>query len=140
MTGSRRLTGSSCSADYLTVPRLEFVDHKPMSRMPPTRSLLLVALVALMALNAAAAGATTRSSRLPKLGSEVFAGRAGVGWGTYKPNEIFNGGDPTGQIEDIDWSSWGGPTAIGYGTGLYVGPHSDVADGRPGRAELRAFD
>jgi hypothetical protein len=111
-----------------------------MSRMPRTKSLLIVVLATLMALNAAAADATTRSSRLPRLGSEAFAGRAGVGWGTYKPSEIFNGGDPTGRIEDIDWNSWGGSSAIGYGTGLYVGPDSDVADGRPGRAELRAFD
>jgi len=78
------------------------------------------------------------AARAPKLGSKVFAGQSGVGWGTYKPSEIFNGGDPTGRVQEIHWSSWGGPTAIGYGTGWYVGPNSDVADGRPARTELRA--
>ncbi len=108
--------------------------------MPRTKSLLVLVLVALMVLNAPAASAASGSARLPKLGSKVFAGQIGIGWGTYKPSEIFNGGDPTGRVQDIHWGSWGGPSAIGYGTGWYVGPHSDVADGKPGRAELRAFD
>jgi hypothetical protein len=108
--------------------------------MPRTKSLFLLAVVALLVLDAPAANATSGAARLPKLGSKVFAGQLGVGWGTYKPSEIFNGGDPTGRVQDIRWSSWGGPTTIGYGTGWYVGPNSDVAEGEPGRAELRASD
>jgi hypothetical protein len=86
----------------------------------------------------ASAAAKSTAARVPKLGSKAFVPQYGVGWGTYRPSEIFNGGDPTGLVQDIHWSSWGAPTAIGYGTGLYVAPNSDVADGVPARTELRA--
>lgn len=87
-----------------------------------------------------AAAASSTVARLPKLGSKVFAGRSGIGWGAYRPSEISNGGDPTGIVQAIHWDSWGGPTAVGFGTGWYVGPKSIVADGTPGRTELRASD
>ena len=37
------------------------------------------------------------------------------GYGTVQPARVFNGGDPTGDIWDITWSSWGGEQAIGRG-------------------------
>jgi len=64
----------------------------------------------------------------PVLGSTTFIPRIGVGWGTYKPKRIFNGGDPAGLIYGITWTSWGQPDAYGYGTGIL------------GTTELRAFD
>ena len=59
---------------------------------------------------------------LPTLGrqTELFTG--GVGFGEVKPRGIFNGGDPTATVTDITWKSWGGPQAIGTGTGYYAGP------------------
>jgi hypothetical protein len=51
----------------------------------------------------------------PVLGSESFAGTNGIGWGTYKPREIFNGGDPSGMIQAISWSTWGKAQTYGFG-------------------------
>jgi hypothetical protein len=51
------------------------------------------------------------------------------GYGHAKPRTIFNGGDPTGLVKKIHWTSWGGPQAIGSGTGFWVGPHQVVAQG-----------
>jgi hypothetical protein len=38
-----------------------------------------------------------------------------VGWGTYKPPEIFNGGDPSGMVSGIHWKDWGKKDAKGIG-------------------------
>jgi len=50
------------------------------------------------------------------LGSSVFAQPYGEGWGSSRPSLISNGGDPSGHVWHIHWSSWGGPAA--FGTGL----------------------
>jgi hypothetical protein len=52
------------------------------------------------------------------------------GYGHVKPRTVFNGGDPTGLVRDIRWSSWGGARAVGIGTAEWVGPHQGVAQGR----------
>jgi hypothetical protein len=52
------------------------------------------------------------------------------GYGHVKPGEIYNGGDPSGLICRIHWLSWGGSMAIGSATGLYIGPHQTVSQGR----------
>jgi PAB1-binding protein PBP1 len=44
------------------------------------------------------------------------------GYGTVQPARVFNGGDPTGDIWDITWSSWGGEQAIGTGTSYGIPP------------------
>ena len=56
------------------------------------------------------------SRRLAALGGR-FEGR---GFGQVKPSEVVLGGDPTGDIPEIAWSSWGGPEASGTGTSFYV--------------------
>ena len=48
------------------------------------------------------------------LGSKAFA-PLGEGWGTKKPAKIFNGGDPSGLVTQINWTRWGGAVAIGQG-------------------------
>jgi hypothetical protein len=59
------------------------------------------------------------------------------GWGLVKPTVIFNGGDESGQIADVRWESWGGPTAIGHGTASYaLGPTK--AHSVPARATVVA--
>jgi hypothetical protein len=56
------------------------------------------------------------------LGSRSFAGSQGAGWGTAHPREIFNGGDPSGLVTHIRWSSWGGPSASGRGKNAIFKP------------------
>jgi len=69
-----------------------------------------------MSAEPSANGTITLVARLqPVLGSESFAGQNGIGWGTYKPSEIFNGGDPSGMIQAISWSTWGKPQTFGFG-------------------------
>jgi hypothetical protein len=77
--------------------------------------------------------------RAPVLGSAVFAGRPGVGWGTYKPVEIFNGGDPSGMVREISWTGWGDTTAIGQGK-TYIFRSGGGYYPQAVRAELRASD
>lgn len=43
----------------------------------------------------------------------------GKGYGTTRPTLVHNGGGPTTGVKDITWSSWGGPTAEGVGTGTW---------------------
>ncbi len=64
----------------------------------------------------------------------------GVGFGEVEPTEVFNGGDPTGDVTDITWSSWGGPEAVGTGVSDYVAADQIVADGRPEPVRIVAFD
>jgi hypothetical protein len=82
-------------------------------------------------------GATGK--RVPVLGSATFVGRNGVGWGTYKPVEIFNGGDPSGMVSAISWTGWGHPTAIGFGKTYIFKPTGGYYP-EPVRVELRASD
>jgi hypothetical protein len=107
-------------------------------------SYILVTLVAAIGVGVGmpgTGGAASNTQRVPKLGSEIFAGGpASWGWGAYKPQEIYNGGDPTGRVQNIHWSSWGRRTAIGHGTGWYVPSNGDVAGGKSAQIELRAFD
>jgi hypothetical protein len=49
------------------------------------------------------------------LGGVVYGGEYGKGWGTAHPKTIYNGGDPSGLISDVHWSSWGGDVARGRG-------------------------
>jgi hypothetical protein len=61
------------------------------------------------------------------------------GYGQVKPRRIFNGGDPTGLVTDIHWLTWGRSQAIGTGMAEWVGPHQDVAGGRPQPARIVLF-
>jgi hypothetical protein len=49
------------------------------------------------------------------LGGVVYGGDLGEGWGNERPETIFNGGDLSGLISDVHWSSWGGAVARGHG-------------------------
>lgn len=45
------------------------------------------------------------------------------GYGQARPAIVFNGGDPSGRITDIQWQSWGGAEAVGKGVAGYsAGP------------------
>lgn len=56
------------------------------------------------------------------LGAQAFAPN-GTGWGTAEPAKIFNGGDPSGLITEVRWTSWGGATARGVGRNPIFKPH-----------------
>jgi hypothetical protein len=72
------------------------------------------------------------------LGVKTFAPH-GKGWGTVEPRELFNGGDASGSVTEIDWRSWGGPTAIGFGKNPIFKPGGGYY-GRLATIELRAED
>jgi len=57
------------------------------------------------------------------LGGVVYGGEHGEGWGTSNPETIYNGGDPSGLISDVHWSSWGGAVARGHGRNSIFKPH-----------------
>ncbi|HTW18655.1 MAG TPA: hypothetical protein VME70_00405 [Mycobacteriales bacterium] len=69
---------------------------------------------------ALAAGSTT--AQTPVLGVHHSFGPDSKGWGTARPKTLFNGGDPSGDITHIHWTSWGGKTAHGRGKNSVVKP------------------
>jgi hypothetical protein len=84
--------------------------------------------------SAAAAAAVPTLGRL----AGIFA-QGGQGFGQVKPAKIFNGGDPTGLVTGITWSTWGGPQATGSGMSDYVGPNQSVASGTQKPVTVVAF-
>jgi hypothetical protein len=75
----------------------------------------------------------------PALGRLAGVFAHGAGFGQVRPARIFNGGDPTGLVTRITWSSWGGGKAIGKGTTVYVAPGQSNAQGRQQRVTVVAF-
>jgi hypothetical protein len=84
---------------------------------------------------------TPPPAAVPTLGQPAgdFA-HGSSGFGQVKPSKIFNGGDPTGLVTDVTWSSWGGAQATGTGTSDYVGPNQSVAQGTEESATVVAFN
>lgn len=81
-------------------------------------------------------------SALPRPTAPILAGPWSTnqrGYGHAKPSVIYNGGDPTGLVTHIHWSSWGGAQAIGYGLSTYVAPDQVTAEGRLEHARIVAF-
>jgi len=85
------------------------------------RSRVIIA-VAVMFTLAVATASSFAAAPTVVLGSRAFAPH-GSGWGTAHPGEIFNGGDPSGFVSHIRWSSWGGPSASGQGKNAIFKPH-----------------
>jgi hypothetical protein len=100
---------------------------------------LLSALVLVVCALAATVAGSAAAAAVPVLGAKAFAAPYGKGWGTVEPKEIFNGGDPSGSVRDIEWSGWGNPSAIGYGLNPIFKPHGGYYR-KPARIELRATD
>lgn len=90
-----------------------------------------------------ASPATTAPGEVPTLGqmAGIFAtGGYGRGFGQVEPSDVYNGGDPTGQVTNIEWGSWGGPQATGAGISEYVGPNQMTVDGTEEPATIVAFN
>jgi hypothetical protein len=62
------------------------------------------------------------------------------GYGTVRPARVFNGGDPTGDIWDIAWSTWGGDQATGVGTSYWEPPGAGVAGSVKEPATIVAYN
>jgi hypothetical protein len=99
-------------------------------------ALILAAIVALAIPTAANAGWRLVTG-VPVLGSKQFSEPYGAGFGHPEPEVIFNGGDPSGEVSEIHWRSWGGPMAIGYGRNPIFRPAGGYYR-KLGRVELRA--
>jgi hypothetical protein len=99
------------------------------------RARILIPLVVVLCGLTAAASAYAAAN--PVLGAKSFAAPYGKGFGTPEPAEIFNGGDPSGSVTQIQWTGWGNPSAIGYGLNPIFKPHGGYYR-KPARIELRA--
>jgi len=95
-------------------------------------SVLMAALLTVAVSRAASPGTVV-------LGSSVYAGPSGAGWGTPHPSEIFNGGDASGLATHIKWSDWGGGVARGRGVNAILKPNGGYY-GKLVSIELRAYD
>ena len=62
------------------------------------------------------------------------------GYGSARPATISNGGDPTGIVTNVSWQSWGGPEAVGTGTGYYDPPNEPVSKAIKETATVVAFN
>lgn len=82
----------------------------------------------------------TTAAPAPTLGTLAGTFVHGAGFGQVEPAAMSNGGDPTGAVGSITWSSWGGPQAVGTGRSDYVGPNQSVASGTMEAVRIVAFD
>lgn len=80
----------------------------------------------------------TTSPQPVVLGSSSFA-PSGAGFGTGQPSEIFNGGDPSGHVSQIQWTGWGSPVAYGRGLSSIFRPQGGYYP-QLVAVELRAAD
>lgn len=101
------------------------------------RSLLILAVLTALLTATSLASAEEPAGEVPVLGSKQFSEPYGAGFGHPEPEVIFNGGDPSGEVSQIHWRSWGGPTAIGYGRNPIFRPKGGYYR-KLARVELRA--
>jgi hypothetical protein len=102
------------------------------------RIALILGLLGICLFGAASASAEEPSAvEVPILGSKAFSEPFGAGFGHAEPEIIFNGGDPSGEVSEIHWQSWGGPSAIGYGRNPIFRPKGGYFR-KLARVELRA--
>jgi hypothetical protein len=104
-------------------------------KIPISRRLAWLAVAVCLA-GVSAAGALGAQTQ-PILAGPWSMGQKG--YGHVRPVTIFNGGDPTGLVRYIHWTSWGGRQAIGEGIGTYVGPHQITAEGTQQIARIVLF-
>jgi hypothetical protein len=107
--------------------------------MPPSRILALVAPVLVAAFLAATLVPVADASDVgePVLGSPGHLAPAAKGWGKAHPRYVFNGGDPSGEVAQLEWRHWGAATATGRGVTWLLRPEGGYF-ARPGRIVLRA--
>lgn len=79
----------------------------------------------------------TEPANVPVLG-RIWALGGQQGYGQVRPTLIYDGGDPTGRLININWASWG--TARATGAGLGWTPGATVASGHWEPMHVVAFD
>jgi hypothetical protein len=77
--------------------------------------LLCAALPVVFTALPAAVSSGSAAPSSPVIGIHKSFGVSSAGWGRVRPKVLFNGGDPSGDITSIHWTSWGGRTAHGRG-------------------------
>jgi hypothetical protein len=143
--GVAALTG--CSAGAPPAPSARPATTTPAAAAGAAMAPGTVATPAASVTPVAAAAATSPAPQasgaapaaLPVLGRLAGVFTQGQGFGQVKPAEIFNGGDPTGLVTKLTWSSWGGSQAVGSGVSDYVGPGQSVATGKQKPVTVVAF-
>jgi hypothetical protein len=84
---------------------------------------------------------SSQSAEQPILGRFPSLDQKGqIGFGEVRPDHIHYGGDPTGNLRDITWQTWGGPQALGTGLGWWVPPDKAVGEGEEAPINLVAFE
>ncbi len=91
--------------------------------------------VSVCVLGAGSAAALATSST-PTLGSHL--GGPTKGFGRIRPKSVSLGGDPTGTVTKLRWSSWGKSVAVGSGSGFYVPPGEPTAGAVKATVRLKA--
>lgn len=91
---------------------------------------------------AAAESASTGSGDVPTLGLPDMGGDiyGTDGFGVARPSTVYYGGTSSGMVQEITWSTWGGETASGTGTGFYTAPGDIGAESTAETAEILAYD
>jgi hypothetical protein len=125
------LTGGAASSSLANSPTGSATPLKH-SRRSPSASPIRAAVPAPVTTNMVPGVPT-----LGQVGGNFFDGQ---GFGQVRPLTVYNGGDGTGRVTAITWASWGGPTAVGSGTGYWVGPNEPSAGASPQPATIEAFD
>ena len=98
---------------------------------PAAAALLAATLSPLADVDAAAAADE------PALGSSAHHAPVATGWGRPHPGHVFNGGDPSGEVAQLEWRHWGAARATGRGVTWLLRPEGGYY-ARPGRIVLRA--
>ena len=101
--------------------------------VPRRLPLLLLLASVLVLLPAAVASATPE----PALGSPGHLAPTAKGYGKAHPRYVFNGGDPSGEVAQLEWRHWGATTAKGRGVTWLLRPEGGYY-ARPGKIVLRA--
>lgn len=135
------LAAAGCSAvsHAATAPSAPTQGATTTIAPPPTPSPLPPTSVSTTSSPTGPASASPQAP-VPTLGQSVGVFAHGQGFGQVKPTKIFNGGDPTGLVTQVVWSSWGGAQAIATGISDYVGPGQTVAGGKEEPATVVAFN
>lgn len=80
-------------------------------------TLAAIVLAVVLAASAAAMGGPVLGSR------QFYKPGATIGWGTAHPKEVYNGGDPSGDVTHIRWRDWGAKVIYGQGLTHTFKPH-----------------
>lgn len=104
-------------------------------RIKGRRAVYVIAVSGMLAFVGSAVGAPASAPRVV-LGAKAFA-PMGRGFGNAHPRAIFNGGDPSGLVQNITWHRWGSAVTVGWGKTSIFKPHGGYYP-QLVRAELRA--